>query len=60
MLVLVISYVVTIAVVQIARYCKRFYVRRFANNVNRQMKEILYSSLVQKAGRSLRRKEPAM
>lgn len=49
MLFLVISYVVTIAVVQIARYCKRFYVRRFANNVNRQMKEILYSSLVQKS-----------
>ena len=49
MLALVISYVVTIAVVQIARYCKRFYVRRFANNVNRQMKEILYSSLVQKS-----------
>ena len=49
MLVLVISYVVTIAVVQIARYCKRFYVRRFANNVNRRMKEILYSSLVQKS-----------
>ena len=49
MLALVISYVVTIAVVQIARYCKRFYVRCFANNVNRQMKEILYSSLVQKS-----------
>lgn len=49
MLALVISYVATIAVVQIARYCKRFYVRRFANNANRQMKEILYSSLVQKS-----------
>ena len=46
MLVLVISYVTVIAVVQISRYIKRFYVRRFANNVNRDMKEILYGSLV--------------
>ena len=49
MLCLVLIYVVTIAVVQISRYAKRFFVRRFANNVNRQMKEILYSSLVQKS-----------
>ena len=49
MLMLVICYVITIAVVQMARYGKRFYVRRFANNVNRRMKEILYSSLVQKS-----------
>lgn len=46
MLILVISYVTVIAVVQISRYIKRFYVRRFANNVNRDMKEILYGSLV--------------
>ena len=49
MLMLVIAYVVSIAVVQIARYVKRFYVRRFANNVNRDMKEILYDSLVHKS-----------
>ena len=49
MLVLVLGYVMAIAVVQIARYIKRFYVRRFANNVNRRMKEILYASLVRKA-----------
>ncbi len=54
MLVLVISYVVIIAVVQIARYFKRFYVRRFANNVNRRMKEILYGSLIRKSRASLR------
>ena len=35
MLVLVLGYVIAIAVDQIARYIKRFYVRRFANNVNR-------------------------
>ena len=49
MLTLVISYVTVIAVVQISRYIKRFYVRRFANNVNRDMKEILYGSLVHRS-----------
>ena len=43
MLVLVLGYVTAIAIVQTARYIKRFYVRRFANNVNRRMKEILYA-----------------
>ena len=54
MLALVLGYVAVIAVVQIARYIKRFYVRRFANNVNRRMKEILYASLVRKSRASLR------
>ena len=49
MLVLVTAYVISIVIVQIARYIKRFYVRRFANNVNRDMKEILYSSLVHRS-----------
>lgn len=49
MLQLVICYVLSIAVVQIARYVKRFYVRRFANNVNRRMKRTLYDSLVHKS-----------
>ena len=49
MLVLVIAYVISIAIVQIARYIKRFYVRRFANNVNKDMKETLYDSLVHKS-----------
>lgn len=40
MLMLVISFAVVTAVVQISRYVKRFYVRRFANNVNRRMKEL--------------------
>ena len=53
MLSLVAGYVAAIAVVQICRYMKRFYVRRFANNVNRRMKEILYGSLVRKSKRSL-------
>lgn len=49
MLVLVICYVAVIAVVQVSRYIKRFYVRRFANNVNRRMKRILYGSLIHKS-----------
>ena len=49
MLVLVLWYVAAIAVVQICRYVKRFYVRRFANNVNRKMKQILYGNLVRKS-----------
>lgn len=36
MLFLVIGYVAAIGIVQVSRYVKRFYVRRFANNVNRE------------------------
>ena len=49
MLILVVAYVISISVVQVSRYIKRFYVRRFANNVNRRMKEILYGNLVLKS-----------
>ena len=49
MLILVALYVISIAVVQISRYIKRFYVRRFSNNVNKHMKQILYGSLVHKS-----------
>ena len=54
MLMLVIRFAVVTAIVQISRYVKRFYVRRFANNVNRRMKETLYGSLVKKSRASLR------
>ena len=54
MLILVLSYVSVIVIVQSSRYIKRFYVRRFANNVNRRMKEILYGSLVRKSRASLK------
>ena len=49
MLMLVTAYVVSIGIVQVSRYFKRFYVRRFANNVNRHMKQILYGTLVRKS-----------
>lgn len=46
MLALVIFYIATVCAVQCARYVKRFYVRRFGNNVNRSMKKILYANLI--------------
>lgn len=49
MMVLTAAYVAVIAVVQGGRYIKRFYVRRFANNVNRRMKEVLYAGLVRRS-----------
>ena len=49
MLTLALCYAASIAVVQSARCVKRFYVRRFANNVNRRMKRVLYGNLVHRS-----------
>lgn len=49
MLHLVVWYVAIIGTVQGMRYIKRFYVRRFANNVNRSMKKVLYHNLLGKS-----------
>lgn len=46
MVTLVLSYALVTLAVQAARFVKRFYVRRFANNVSRRMKGILYANLV--------------
>ena len=46
---LVVLYIVVTLAVQLARFVKRFYVRRFANNINRRMKGILYANLVRKS-----------
>ena len=43
------SYVAVIAVVQISRFIKRLFVRRFSNNVNKRMKLILYNNLVHRS-----------
>lgn len=43
---------VTLAV-QASRFVKRFYVRRFANNINRRMKGVLYANLVRASRASL-------
>ncbi len=53
MAVLALSYAVTVLIVQGSRYFKRFYVRRFANNVSRRMKQILYAKLVARSRESL-------
>ncbi len=58
MAVLVLTYLAVTADVQAARFVKRFYVRRFANNVNRRMKGVLYANLV-RASRAALEKEGA-
>lgn len=46
MVFLAISYILAIGFVQFMRSIKRFYVRRFANNVNRKMKHVVYNNLI--------------
>lgn len=48
MLSLAVTYVIAILFVQFFRYVKRLYVRKFGNHVNRDMKGVLYASLVHK------------
>ena len=50
---LVLGYILVTLLVQAARFIKRFYVRRFANNINRRMKGILYAGLVRQSRASL-------
>ena len=50
---LVAAYIVVTLTVQAARFIKRFYVRRFANNINRRMKGVLYANLVRASRASL-------
>ena len=49
MAVLVLAYIAVTLLVQAARFIKRFYVRRFANNINRRMKGDLYANLVRQS-----------
>ena len=53
MALLVLAYIAVTLLVQAARFIKRFYVRRFANNINRRMKGILYANLVRQSRASL-------
>ena len=53
MAMLVLAYILVTLLVQAARFIKRFYVRRFANNINRRMKGILYANLVRQSRASL-------
>ena len=51
--ILALFYALTVLLVQGNRYVKRFYVRRFANNVSRRMKQTLYAKLVSRSRESL-------
>ena len=53
MALLVLAYILVTLLVQASRFIKRFYVRRFANNINRRMKGILYANLVRQSRASL-------
>ena len=43
-------YVAVILMIQAARAAKRFFVRRFANDMSRSMRLVLYHSLLGKTG----------
>ena len=47
------GYILVTLLVQAARFVKRFYVRRFANNINRRMKGVLYANLVRQSRSAL-------
>ncbi len=49
MMALAAGYILVTLLVQAARFIKRFYVRRFANNINRRMKGVLYANLVRQS-----------
>ena len=53
MAVLVLACLAVTLGVQGARFVKRFYVRRFANDINRRMKDVLYANLVREDRASL-------
>ena len=55
MVMLVLAYIAVTLLVQAARFIKRFYVRRFANNINRRMKGVLYANLVRQSRAALER-----
>ena len=55
MVVLVLAYVAVTLLAQAARFVKRFYVRRFANNINRRMKGVLFANLVRQSRSAVER-----
>ena len=56
MVVLVLAYIAVTLLVQAARFVKRFYVRQFANNINRIMKGVLYANLLRQSRSALEHK----
>ncbi len=54
---LAVIYVAVILLVQAMRYVKRLYVRKFANHINRDMKENLYHNMVFKSKSELEKED---
>lgn len=52
------GYILVTLLVQAARFVKRFYVRQFANNINRRMKGVLYANLVRQSRGALEKQGP--
>lgn len=57
MAVLVLAYIAVTLLVQAARFVKRFYVRRFANNIDRRMKGVLFANLVRQSRGAVEERE---
>ncbi len=53
MLFLVFLYLFTVLIVQLCRYLKRLYVRKFANRISLQLKSTLFHNLIKKSKREL-------
>lgn len=48
-LILAVTYVVLIGIIQLLRYFKRFYIRRFANSTSAAMRLMIYNSIMHKS-----------
>lgn len=53
MIILSLIYIFVIITVQSTRAVKRFYTRRFSNNTSRNMRHIIYNSIINKSGQEL-------
>lgn len=54
---LALAYAAAVTVVQISRALKRLYVRRFANEINMNMKQVLYRCLIHKNKKEMSRED---
>lgn len=48
-LILAVTYIVIIGIIQLLRYFKRFYIRRFANSTSAAMRLMIYNNIMQKS-----------
>lgn len=52
-LILAVTYVVIIGIIQLLRYFKRFYIRRFANSTSATMRLMIYNNIMHKSNSDL-------